>query len=336
MAPATTGCGLKANTMKPKSQVIREIKAGTTFPRKCILPATAAKKGDIKPTVPAANKSAGSAAKPKQTQASAGGVKRTHSQMQGGENGTGKSDPASGYAGEQEKKKKIEGKAGVIHQKEVLRSDASKSCPAPPVAGDTNNDEKLFTFHNFSFATLAEFAEWNFRADTEDEVLPPAKKARIVSNLKRQGDAQGTGRGETPLKETALLTFILVDQTRIADGESERCGARAWIEAQRDAGLQVDAALEWKKSPIYAGYRRLFKYFQCCNFGQRAFKAKEAVSILKAARAVAGKQHGKGSKNTKGAKDTVGSGKKSTGVDTEKTKEAEKKAGTDGVEGVKQ
>ncbi|KAF6810003.1 hypothetical protein CPLU01_15396 [Colletotrichum plurivorum] len=318
MAPATTGCSLKANTMKPKSQVIREIKSVATFPGKCVLPATAAKNGNIKSSAPATSKTAASA-KPKQTQASGVGVKRTHSEMEGGDKGAGKSDLASGHPGEPEKKK-IQRKAGVAHQKAIPGSDASKSCPAHPVVGDTNNDDKLFTFHNFSFATLAEFAEWNFRADTKNEVLPPAKEARIVSNLKRQGvkhedyfnclapssdffsivkDAQGYCRGETTMKETALLTFILVDQTKTADGESERYGARAWIEAQRDSGLQVDAALEWKKSPVYAGYRRLLKYFQCCNLGHRAFKAKEAVSILKAARAVARKQHGKGSKNAR-------------------------------------
>ncbi|KAF6790745.1 hypothetical protein CSOJ01_14478 [Colletotrichum sojae] len=355
MAPATTGCGLKANTMKPKSQVIREVKAVTTFPGKCVLPATAAKKGNIKSPVPAANRTAASAAKPKQTQASGDGLKRTHSEMEGRDKGAGKSDLSSGHAGKPEKKKRTQCKTGV-HQKAVPGSDTSKSCPAHPVVGDTNNDEKLFKFHNFTFGSLAEFAEWNFRADTKNEVLPPVKKARIVSNLKRRGvkhedyfnclapssdffsivkDAQGACRGETPVKETALLTFILVDQTKIADGESERCGARAWIEAQRDAGLQVDAAIEWKKSPIYAGYRRLLKYFQCCNLGHPAFKAEEAVSILKAARAVVCKQHEKGSKDTRGAKGTAGSGKKPPAVDKKKINETEK-AGTDGVEGVNQ
>lgn len=313
MAPATTGCGLKMNKMKPKTQVIREIKALPMFPGRCIHPAAGAKKGNGKAVVPSASKTT---AKSKGAQGSGGAVKRTHSEMKQGSKG----DLPSGYTGT-EKKMKIQDKNGIIRQKSVPRSDDSKTTSADSAIDDTDDDDKPFKFHGFCFDTLAEFAEWNFRADTKNAVLPPAKKARIVGNLKLQGvehanyfdclapssdflsivkDSASACRGEKAVKETALLTFILVDQTKITnDDEPKRCGAKAWVEAQRDAGLEVDGFIEWKKSPIYAGYRRLLKYFQCCNMGKRAFKAEEAVSILEAARLEVRKKHGKGPKNAK-------------------------------------
>ncbi|CAI0650220.1 unnamed protein product [Colletotrichum noveboracense] len=215
------------------------------------------------------------------------GEKRAHGQISGERNKTLNS--SSGDGTPKLKKKKLE------DPREFVTPAVSKSSQTQPVG----------TMPHFNTAT--QLAEFIFKPDAENGVLPRHTKLRVCSILTVPGvtmdvylnrlasspefktvtqKALKIFRGQLPIDEITVIAFIIANPKRLNKRRDDCPEADVWFKAQLQMGLEADEIRSWENNPIFRAYRRVLRYLQQCGTGRLRYEPELGLGLLQDAREI--------------------------------------------------
>ncbi|KAF3798795.1 hypothetical protein GCG54_00008252 [Colletotrichum gloeosporioides] len=213
--------------------------------------------------------------------------KRAHSQISGERNKTSNSSSADGTP--KLKKKRLE------DPRKFITPAVSKPSQAQP----------LGTMPHFNTAT--QLAEFIFKSDAENGVLPRHVKLRVSSILTVPGvtmdvylnrlasspefktvtqKALKIFRGQLPIDEITVMAFIIANPKRLNKRRDGCPEADIWYKAQLQMGLEANEIRSWENNPIFRAYRRVLRYLQQCGTGRLRFESELGLGLLQDAREI--------------------------------------------------
>ncbi|KAI8270581.1 hypothetical protein K4K58_009918 [Colletotrichum sp. SAR11_239] len=215
------------------------------------------------------------------------GEKRAHGQISGERNKTSNSSSADGAP--KLKKKKLE------DPRVFVTPAVSKPSQTQPVG----------TMPHFNTAT--QLAEFIFKPDAENGVLPRHTKLRVCSILTVPGvtmdvylnrlasspefktvtqKALRIFRGQLPIDEITVIAFIIANPKRLNKRRDDSPEADIWYKAQLQMGLEADEIRSWENNPIFRAYRRVLRYLQQCGTGRLRYEPELGLGLLQDAREI--------------------------------------------------
>ncbi|KAL3302236.1 hypothetical protein RB213_002945 [Colletotrichum asianum] len=228
------------------------------------------------------------------------GEKRAHGQISGERNKTSNSSSADGTP--KLKKKRLE------DPREFVNPAVSKPSQTQPVG----------TMPHFNTAT--QLAEFIFKPDAENGVLPRHTKLRVSSILTVPGvtmdiylnrlasspefktvtqKALKIFRGELPVDEVTVIAFVIANPKRLNKRQSDCPESDIWYRAQLQMGLEADEIRSWENNPIFRAYRRVLRYLQQCGTGRLRFEPELGLGLLQDAREISRMPTNKACETTK-------------------------------------
>uniref|UniRef100_L2G5B0 Uncharacterized protein n=1 Tax=Colletotrichum fructicola (strain Nara gc5) TaxID=1213859 RepID=L2G5B0_COLFN len=213
--------------------------------------------------------------------------KRAHGQISGERNKTSNGSSADGTP--KLKKKKLE------DPMEFVTPAVSKPSQTQPVG----------TMPHFNTAT--QLAEFIFKPDAENGVLPRHVKLRVSSILTVPGvtmdvylnrlasslefktvtqKALKIFRGQLPIDEITVISFIIANPKRLNKRRDDCPEAGIWYNAQLQMGLEADEIRSWENNPIFRAYRRVLRYLQQCGTGRLLYEPELGLGLLQDAREI--------------------------------------------------
>ncbi|KAH0430059.1 hypothetical protein CcaCcLH18_08005 [Colletotrichum camelliae] len=213
--------------------------------------------------------------------------KRAHSQVTGELNKTPNSSAVDGTP--QPKKKRLE--------------DFGKN--VTPAVSKPSQAQTVGSMPHFN--TAMQLAEFIFKPDAENGVLPRHIKLRVSSILTVPGvtmdvylnrlasspefktvtqKALKIFRGELPVDEITVIAFVIANPKRLNKRQTDCPEADIWYKAQLQMGLEADEIRSWESSPIFRAYRRVLRYLQQCGTGRLRFEPELGLGLLQDAREI--------------------------------------------------